>query len=807
MHEGEERQESPEVRPGRRIGRRVWVPGLGLLFVVLLVLVTPFFLVRLDPVREWLLKRSLESAFAENVRIQVGRVDRFHPGEIQLYDIRFEETFPESVRVFARVDQIAARWNAWDLASGKISVRDLLVSGPWIDVALLPDRIWAEKKAKPTALVPRPLAPSLPPLSCDDLSIEGVAVDRRGEPWIRGDFAFGDLEHDDGRVHMRFEEGRVRSLPDSLDLTLSRGVVTGTWIEYLEVDSLRIESDAIDAGLVATFIAAPAGSTAVSLDGELQVGRVEPHRLVPLRNTGLPWRPDDVVQGTILFGGELAPREEPQADLVLGLHGRVFGTPVDTLRILADATPSVAELIDFRIRSGAQTLEGEGLWQPKAKRAEGWVAFSDLDLAARPVAAFVRKLPDSRLDGMISGKVDSIGPNLRFDTSVRLDHGLLAGRPLGEIHAKVEGDPERVLLDTLWVGSPELPQLRAKGWMERNGDRPIGFEGELSGLPIESWVEPWVGENLGGAVFGNVSVGGTFGRPVVAADLEVSDGTVVEITVDSLHVGPVAGTLRPFRLEAPYEARGLDFYGFTLDSLRADGVFGLDTLRTWAHGFRDTTDIYLAARVVPRDPGFAFIDELVAEPGTAPTVRLARPAVLAFSKYRVEMDSVRVVSEAGTATGSAWILPRPGASGTEPFAFEIEGEGLDLAEFADYYGFDGDSLAGTGRLRFSGTGTVEAPGYDIDFGARGGEIYGWLFHDLRLHAMAGAVGTPDGGVPHLFASAPDDTAATQVVAPDPATRGIFFVDSLDAMFTGYSGGSRRSGRSAKDPNRPVLRSR
>ncbi|MCA9754268.1 MAG: translocation/assembly module TamB domain-containing protein [Candidatus Eisenbacteria bacterium] len=788
--------------PSRRIRRRVWVPGLGLLVILCLVLVTPFFLVRLDPVREWLLKRSLESAFADNVQIQVGRVDRFHPGEIRLYDVRFEETFPESVRVFARVDQIAARWNAWDLASGKISVRDLLVSEPWLDVSLLPDRIWAKKRPKSAPLVPRPLAPKLPPLSCDDLAIEGVAVDRSGEPWLRGDFAFGDLEHEDGRVHMRFEEGRVRSIPDSLDLTLSRGVVTGTWIEYLEVDSLRIESDAIDAGLAATFIAAPAGSTAVSLDGELQVGRVEPQRLAPLRNTGLPWRPDDMVQGTILFGGELAPREEPQADLVLGLHGRVFGTPVDTLHILADATPSVAELIDFRIRSGRQTLEGEGLWQPKAKRAEGRVSFADLDLAARPVAAFARKLPESRLDGMISGTVDSIGPNLRFDTSVRLDDGVLAGRPLGQIHANVVGDPERVLLDTLWVGSPELPQLRAAGWLERGGNQPVGFQGELTGLPMESWVEPWVGENLGGKVYGQVSVRGTLDRPEVSADLEVSAGTVVEITVDSLHVGPVNGTLRPFSLEAPFDARGLDFYGFTIDSLRADGVFGLDTLRTWAHGLRDTTDIYLAARVVPRDPGFAFIDELVAEPGSAPSVRLARPAVLAFSKYRVEMDSVLVVSEAGTATGSAWILPRPGASGTEPFAFEIEGEGLDLAEFADYYGLDGDSLAGTGSVRFSGTGTVEAPGYDVDFLATGGEIYGWLFRDLRLHAMAGAVGTPEGGVPHLFASTPGDTLSTPVVPPGVDTRGMFFVDSLNATFTGYSGRIPQVGPEREGPQPP-----
>ena len=771
----------------RRIRRRLWVPGAGLLLLCLVVLIGPFLLVRSDSARSWLLQRSLGSVFAEDVRLDVGRVESFHPGKIRLQDLRFEETTPEGTRVFARIEEIYAQWNAWDLAAGKITIRDLRILEPWIDISLLPARLGAERRSPRRTPLPGTGRPSLPPLSCGSLEIENVEIDRAGRPWIRADFAFRNLEHTGGDLHMRLEEGRVRSLPDSLDLSLTQGVLNGTWIDFLEVDSLRIESDAIDAGLAATFIAAPSGSTSVSLDGALRIGRVEPMRLAPLRHTGLPWQDDDLIEGTILFGGQLAPRKEPQADLVLGLSGRLFGASVDTLRILADARPSFAELIDFRLRSGNQALEGEGVWEPKAHRADGRVTFWGLDLSSEPIAALSPGLPESRLYGAVSGQVDSIGRGLSFDVKIRLDHGELEGRPLGDIHAAVLGDPSAVRLDTLWIGGSDSAQLRAHGWVQRDLGQALDFEGALSGLPLESWLEPWVGQNLGGALSGRFTVEGSWGQPRVEAELAVTRGTVVGITVDSLQVGPVLGTLSPLHLDTPFDARGLDFYGFTLDSLRARGVFEVDTLRTWAHGYRDTTDIFLAGRVRPRDPGFALIDEIIAEPGRAPVVRLADPVFLGFSKERVWMDSVRVVSSAGEATGSAWILPRPGANGHEPFAFEVHGEELDVGEFARYFGLDPDTLSGKGTLRFAGTGVVMAPGYEIDLHAEAAEVYGWLWERIDLHARAGAIGSLQGGASHLFASATNDPVTVVLDAPGLDTRGLFLVDSLDAVATGYSG--------------------
>ncbi len=791
----------PSNVPAAR-SRRKWVivPASVALLLVALVLVAPLLLVRLDGPRNWLLDRSLEGVLAEGVRLRVGEIVDFRPGELRFDDLRFEEQTPDGWRVWGRIDQLRASWSPIELFGGRVEVHQILISRPELDLALLPDRVGAPRKAP--SRTPQVLkAPALPDLSCQAFRVEEVRLLREGEPWVLGRLDLTDLEHESGNVHVRLERGSLRSIPDSMSFALEGGVVAGTLIRFLEVDSLRLGADGIDARLSATFIAAASGSTAVSLDGALELDRAELWDVPPLRRLDLPWDPNDRVRGTILFGGELAPREEPRADLIVGLQGRVFGTSVDTLSILADATRQRAELIDFRLRSGGQSLSGEGLWIPGAHHADGRVEFSGLDLADRPLSVFVPGLPRSRLSGTLVGAADSIGHGVRFDSTVELDAGVLRDISMERIRGHIRGGPEFVQLDTLWAGAPDAPQLRASGVLDRTS-KSVRVAGDLDGLPLETWLEPWIEQNLSGQVSGPFAIRGTLDRPEVDADFSVRDGGVVDITVDTLHVGPVTGTLRPFALEAPFDARTIDFYGFKVDSLEAQGWFS-DTLRTEARGYRDTTDIHMEARVLPSDPGRAWIDRLFVKPGSAPYVRLEEPTSFGFSTSRVWIDSVKVISPAGRARGWAWILPVEGEDGTEPFEFEILGTDLDLGAFADYFGLDADTINGEGDLEFRGRGLVDAPGFDIDFDARNTELWGWLWEEIELRARAGAIGSNFGDALHLFRPSDEDPFSL-MVRDDPSldARGLLLVDSLKAKAYGFVGPVPRLGPERFGPDPP-----
>src|SRR5690606_16636891 len=223
---------------------------------------------------------------------------------------------------------------------------------------------------------------SLPPIQCDSLLVNDARLVQGSDPRAVGTLQLRDLRHENVEVAGLLEIGRARSVPDSVRLRLSERTLRGRLIEEFTVVSLRVSSAGLAGRLDATLRTDPSGASRVSLEGLLRIDEVEPLAIVPLRRSGLPFGKEDRVAGSILFGGEIEPREEPHGDLVLGLSGRAFDVELDTLRILADATPLRAELVDFSLRAGRLELHGEGVWSIEEKSLVGAAEFSELDLAA-----------------------------------------------------------------------------------------------------------------------------------------------------------------------------------------------------------------------------------------------------------------------------------------------------------------------------------------------------------------------------------------------------------------------------------------
>lgn len=787
MDEAPHTQSEPTRRPGRRRRRvLVWGPA-GLIVLVLVLLALPFVLVHFADFRQMLLDRSLSGVFAPGVSCQVGEVARLDPGGFDLRDVRFHNAEEGRTGQWMRIGRLRASWNPFDLIGRRVVVYDFEVETVEVETSALPTRLFrASSSPTPrTSFLSRPRL-DLPPLSCDVLSVTGVEVRRSGERWLEAGLRLEDLDHEDDAVSLRLAEGRVRVPSDSLELSLARGALRGTLIEDLRVDSLEVRATGLDASLVARLLAAPAGSTGVTLDGRLELASLRPTDVPPLRRLTLPWNPRDEVSGELAFTADLQADREPRSDLVLGLRGRLWDTPLDTLQILAEATPELAELLDFHGRFGAVVLEGEGRWQPRLRSAQGEVRFREVDLGGRPIARFVDGLPGSRLAGSVAGHADSIGRGLRVRADVRLDQGTILDRPLAGFRAQVELDPEEVRLDTLYTNASGRPTLMARGVLDRVGER-LQVTGRFDRFPMESWIEPWIREGLGGAVSGPFQVSGPLRALEVAGDLGVRNGRVVEVFVDTLSAGAVRGTLTPLRIHTQVRAWGGDFYEIGADSVRGHAVIG-DTIRADMTAFRDTTRIAVRGRVTPMSHGAVFIDTLRVEPGSAPMVALAHPTVLHFSPTRVWIDSLCVRSSAGEAWGTGWILPRPGGEKDEPFEFQVYGWDVDLGDVADYFGLPADSLNGMADVEFTGQGTPLSPGYAFTVEAHTAEVYGWLWERAYLRGRAGAIGDPSDQVAALDLQVLQAPRPVSLLAtPSPRSTGVVHLDSLHAVAHGYVG--------------------
>lgn len=772
------------TRRSPRRGKRRWILwGVPVFWIaVAAILIVPFGLVRFPGVRDWILDRSVENQLlAPGQRIRIDDVARLDPGGFDFRGVRVEAQTDSGWTTWFSVERVHANWNANALLQSRLDIGTVRVRSPRLDWHAVPNPVFAARRSTSKARV-TPI--DLPPIQCDSLEVLDAEIVQGGRPWLNGTLRLLDISHEAGDVAGLLEIGRVRSVRDSLELQVAHGNLRGKLIEWFSIDSMSVTAEGFSGALEATLRTAASGASRLSLEGTLAIEDVEPLAIVPLRRLDLPWDEEDRLRGSILFGGEVEPRQPPHGEFVMGLGGRVFDVGVDTLRIQADATPARAELVDFQVRAGVLEVRGTGTWLIEEHAAFGEAEFIRLDLAGPVVARFV-ELPSSDLSGRIEGRADSLGGKVRLRANVELAPGTFDGRSMAGIHARVGLDPRFVTLDTLWTGDPAAPNMRARGRLERSGPRAVELRGRFDQFPLSTWVDPWIDLGLEGMASGPFAISGSWERPELSADLAAGRSRIVEITADSVHVGPVTGTLRPFRLETPIEGRGLDFYGFKVDSLRAEGILA-DMISARAVGFRDTTRIELTGRVTPNEPGVVFLDEIVVQPGAAPVVELAHPTQIAFSKQRVSIDTVMVRSEVGSVTGSAWILPRPGRS--EPFEFSLQGDSLDLGAIAQYLGLDADTLNGSARVVFTGRGMVDQPEYQFTLDAETTEIYGWLWQSIHLSGRAG----------ELFGS-PESLARNRGVATSPESNrepmppesrgnssGVV-IDTLHAVAHGYVG--------------------
>lgn len=734
---------------------------LALFLILLVLLVLPFFVVRVDTPRAWLLARTrLPALFGPDARLRIDRVERVDPWGLRLRGVRLETTRNDTIRTLARITRVDATWRPGDLLARSVVVDHVVLDSVDVDLTLLPERLVSGEAPKPgqeaapidTTNVPATSFSGpgkVPPIHLDSLSVTSLVLRRGREAWARGGLTLRELHHYQSRFTGRLAHARVVVPRESIDVVLRGGEIRGQLGQRMRLDGLSIEQRGLTAALTAEWSSLPPDPPEVKrgrVQGDVEFVRLEPQSIAPLRRIRLPLGAEDDLRGALRFRVDLASGSKPRGQARLALAGRVFDLDLDSLRVEAEGRVDSLRVPRLRLLMGGFRADGEASWDAETRRGGAELWFQGLDLAGPPVQRFRPGLPRTRLDGRAEVEA-RLGDDPLAEAHLDLAPGMVADRAVPSVTARggLRG-PGLIEVDSLWIGATVPPLAAVSGVYDQHADH-LDFDARFHRLDLDSWVVPWLPERrvIRGAVSGGIHLTGGTRHPLVRGALDVGTGEIEGVAFDSLHVDSLGGSIAPLHISARLDARRLDIHGLPMDSVRGEMVVA-ETLDVHLAAFHDTTRIDLAAQVLPREPGWADLGELRVRAGSLPELSLAEPTRLHFSKTRVSIDSVRVQSPMGAVAGSGWIEPRPNHPGSEPFAFQVSADSLDFRTIGAYLRAPVDTLNGIFDLRWHGEGTVDEPRYDVLVTSGQTETYGWLWDSVRLRLRAGALSAGRGSV-------------------------------------------------------------
>lgn len=713
-----------------------WGTPLLLILLALALAASPFLLLRVSAVRHWALDRSGALSFlAGDQRLRIDTVARLDPYGLHIRGVRVEVRDPHDGsdwRTWARLAELDVAWSPSDLLGRRIHVSRLLLSGLDVDLDSLPDPVLAPSPAKErNAMVPL----QIPAVQCPSLSAREIVLRRGGQPVYEAGVDMADLHHQDRHVSGRLVHLAVIDWPDSLKLFLSDGRLRGRLVQSLHLDSLRISGPGLDGDLRGTW-SRDGGRDDPEAKAELllRMDRIVPHRIPPLRRLDLPLHPADSLAGHVALDAVFGTDERRVLMADLDLHGRLFGTPLDTLVAGFMAQPDTVHLSSLRVRYGGMHASGEAAWAPG--RAWTRFNFSGVDLSRHPVSLAAEGLPGSSLSGRVVAFAGPLDAGAVIGAEIHLDGGRLADGFVTPLFARVSVDPQEV---RAWIHQPPdsaISSLAGNLVLDRESG-VIDARGSLHGGRLEELLAPWAGIEAGGRAYGPFHIrGGGPGVIRIEADLGFRDVMVEGVTIDTLRLSSVSGTVDPLLLQAGLGGRGLDAYGVMIDSL-AGRIQVDDTIRAAFTAWRDTIAIGLRARIHASDPGIVIFDSLRVEPGAAPAWDVSIRPGLVFGSREVRVDTLRARSDAVMVEASGFLQPRPGHPGTEPFAFRVRATDLDFGRVADYLELDRVGFSGFGGFDAEGSGTLGSPLFSLNLSMSGAETMDWIWESIDLSATAG----------------------------------------------------------------------
>jgi hypothetical protein len=771
--------------------RRVTYGALGVGGVLLLLALlasSPFWLIRSPAARN----RALDASGLAQIlggsggtqRVRVDRMARFGLLGLRLEGARVERLGPAGWEAWARVGSVDLAWRPEAFFTKQIFLSRVLVDSVWVDLRLRPAPLadaTPARRPEPAPRPPRRIEDSLWPVRISDLQVrDAVLIDGEGRRREASLEATG-IDFRRGRFQAMLQRAGLRAVPESLQVALAGGLVDGQVPNRAAVKALSIESPGLRARLDASWDAAEGAVRAPGrVSAHLELRELRPTQIAAARALSLPWHPTDAISGRIdvhgTAGGGLAPRVE--CDVELG--GSVFGTGLDTLLATGSASPDTADLRELRLRLGSIGLSGSTRWV-RSGTSRANLRFRGIDLGSPPLSLFAGGMPVSDFAGSIRAEADSLGPRLHLRAEVELEPGNLLNRPISGLLIRARLDPRVFAIEDLRTRE-EPPALEFAGTLTRAAPT-ISATGALRDFALEDWVAPWLTIPLEGRIDGPFRIEGPLSAPRVEGAFSGRRGRVVGVYVDSLRAAPMAGTLRPLRLQGDFRGAGLDIYKVKVDSV-AGGVIIADTITARFAAWRDTTRARLAVRVVPAVRGAVLLDSLSVRAGRLPEIALEDRVRLGWSPDEVRIDSLRLRMEAGRIGGRGWIRPRPGHPGTEPFGFAAEVADLDLGILARYFGLSAGDWAGTLSGRFDGTGTMTSPTYRFRADGTGLGTVDWAWDRVTVTGAAGeGIGI---FIDSLRASGPGFTGALpgpEAVGPQAPGPAVFLrADSLFMRF-------------------------
>lgn len=722
-----------DTAPRSRRSWRRWRVLLPLVLAASLagLLIAPFLLVRIPAVRDPLLDLvPLQSLIGAESRLRVARVVRFDPFGVHFESVRIESRRDGHWRTWGRLGSLDVVWRPSAFLTRRVEIERLEIDSVSVDLAALTR---PPTPAKPKLRERLNLRLGLPEIDCRLLAADRVSI-RRGDVLLAdGRLRMERLHHAGGALRAELSEATVHLVRESLMVSLLSGTLRAHERGEVSLDSVRAVwtggSGDLDLALDAT------GEDETRVRGEVRRLSLEPARFPPLARLDLRLEPSDAVEGRLAVSLRLAPGRPPRGDLALALGGRLFGAVVDTVDVSARGSADTVSVPSMRLEVSSLSLEGEGIWFPRAGEARAELRYSGLDLGGDPISRFARGLPASLLRGEVSGSAVAIGPEVRVSARLHSRPGVLLGQLLEAFHADLRLDPDSVHIDSLRLGETPGRGTLLRAALSRRTQQ-LRARVDLEDFEIGRWIEPRVDAPMEGVARGALHFRGPLKQPHLEGDLEIGPGYVEGVRFASLVAGGISGTLSPLRIGLDIDLDRPDIYGLKFDSVRGSGVVGPE-ITLALHAVNDSITLDLAGVVLPREPGWVRLDSLRAEAGSLPPVRLLEPARIEISQARVSTDSVRLGSSFGRVRGSGWIEPRPGRAGTEPFFFRLWGDSLSLAPFAQFLRLPPDTLRGLADFTLRGEGTLHRPRYAATVQLGRSEVYGIELYSAELGLRAG----------------------------------------------------------------------
>lgn len=514
-----------------RDGRRFPFLPVFLTFL-LLMLATPFVLVRVTAVRQMLVDlATARLGLRGRVSVRIAEVPRCDPWGIELRGVGVAARSGDGEwQSVASIERLTASWSLHDIFIGRARILSARVDSLWLEgqaLAALQDTSAAPARAERSALA---LVSAPPPLTIDALRVGPVLWRDASGTRLTAELSVSDLQTSGDGFFAHIDSGRVAWPRQGLVGRLQGGRASMSAGGVLRVSGVRLEAGGTRAQLRAQF---DPHEALLPLSLFLDCERINPHWLIDRAGWSLAATPRDSLAGIIDL--HLGARGG-YADLVV--DGVLLGEPLRELTARIAARGEEVSVEEFHLHAAVGRISGRGELRWDAREATLALDWQELDLGSAWLPWLHRVPLGQWLGG--SAQVELKLPR-DAPAEIRGALSLRDARPWGIDTRAVH-----------WQGQVRLgDEIRAErlviefpdGRMEASGRWPLGGGGvaiaaTLDAAALTALPASWRGDLIG-SVSGAVRLHGAPHDPLLEGELRVRSPAFRGWRADSLTAGPV----------------------------------------------------------------------------------------------------------------------------------------------------------------------------------------------------------------------------------------------------------------------------